>query len=714
MGSLFEQSNNKKINNCKEVHARKLDRLVQETVAGSHNPDTVIFNYSSYDLSDMEKKVLCYGLNFSIPPKKLNYAEFMLPFEKMYTQVMNERMAGNSKEQFRTGLKNLAFSTYSQFNTNQQKVLTDEEKSALKALKENENIVIQKTGKGNSIVVIDKLDYVNSLLELLEDQNKFTEIKIPEGKDILNIMLAHEKNIVDFVKTLRINYKEQHHLPGGISDNNYWKIYPQGTRPGRLYGNAKVHKALVNGIPPFRPIISAIGTSSHKIARFILPILKPHSTNNFTLTDSFKFKNEILEQDGKLHMGTMDIESLFTNLPLDETIDLCIQLVYKDTELVQGLNSNEFKQLLKFATKESMFMFNNKYYKQVDGIAMGSPLGPVMANIFLSHSETIWLEQCLEDITPKYYRRYVDDIFVLFDNEEKCNSFCQYINTKHPNLKFKAEYEQDNTISFLDVLIERQQNKFTTNVYRKDTFSGVFSNYNSFIPKSYKSGLILSLLFRLSKIVSDPEIYIQEVGKLKDILLKNAYPYHFIDTCFQRFQRIRPPPIANNETNNQITIVLPYLGKFTANVQKELKRMFKTSLPKFNIRLISKSSYRIANLFRFKDTYPESITSNINYLYTCSSCKAAYVGKTYRHKRVRLCEHMGISPRTGKLVKGTAMTAVREHMLNCNTKVAEGDFTILSKGGEYKDLEIKESLLIKKLKPVLNKDQLSRPLYLFR
>ena len=225
--------------------------------------------------------------------------------------------------------------------------------------------------------------------------------------------------------------------------------------------------------------------------------------------------------------------------------------------------------------------------------------------------------------------------------------------------------------------------------------------------------MILSLLFRLSNIVSDPEIYIQEVGKLKEILLKNAYPYHFIDTCFQRFQRIRLPPIANNETN-QITIVLPYLGKFSANVQKELKRMFKTSLPKFNIRLVSKSSYRIANLFRFKDTYPESITSNINYLYTCSSCKAAYVGKTYRHKRVRLCEHMGISSRTGKLVKGTAMTAVREHMLNCNTKVAEGDFTILSKGGEYKDLEIKESLLIKKLKPVLNKDQLSRPLYLFR
>ena len=142
---------------------------------------------------------------------------------------------------------------------------------------------------------------------------------------------------------------------------------------------------------------------------------------------------------------------------------------------------------------------------------MGSPLGPVMANIFLSHSETIWLEQCLKDITPKYYRRYVDDIFVLFDCKEKCNSFCQYINTKHPNLKFKAEYEQDNTISFLDVLIERQQENFTTNIYRKDTFSGVFSNYNSFIPKSYKYGLILSLLFRLSNIVSDPEIYIQEV-----------------------------------------------------------------------------------------------------------------------------------------------------------------------------------------------------------
>ena len=130
--------------------------------------------------------------------------------------------------------------------------------------------------------------------------------------------------------------------------------------------------------------------------------------------------------------------------------------------------------------------------------------------------------------------------------------------------------------------------------------------------------------------------------------------------------------------------------------------------------LVNKTSFRIGNLFRFKDSCPESIMSHINYLYKCSSCNAAYVGKTYRHKKVRICEHMGISPRTGKTVKGVITTAVHDHMLHCDTVVCEGDFSILSKGGDYRELEIKESIMIQKLKPSLNRDLMSTPLYLFK
>ena len=224
--------------------------------------------------------------------------------------------------------------------------MSNEEELALKQLKENDSIIIQKADKGNVVVIINKNDYIKSLVKILNDKVKFIEVHIPSDKEILNILLSQEKVIVEFLKTLKKANKEKNQLPGCITDSVYWKLYPQGTKPGRMYGNAKVHKPLEDGVPKFRPIISAIGTSSYKIAKFLLPILKPYSNNEYSLSDSFKFKQEILNQRANTFMSTMDIESLFTNLPLNETIDICVQLVVEHNELVDGLNRNEFRRLL--------------------------------------------------------------------------------------------------------------------------------------------------------------------------------------------------------------------------------------------------------------------------------------------------------------------------------------------------------------------------------
>ena len=82
------------------------------------------------------------------------------------------------------------------------------------------------------------------------------------------------------------------------------------------------------------------------------------------------------------------------------------------------MKKSEFKDLLSLATKESYFVFNNILYKQIDGVAMGSPLGPSLANAFLTHHEQDWLDSCPLEYRPLYYRRYVDDIFVLFKSSD--------------------------------------------------------------------------------------------------------------------------------------------------------------------------------------------------------------------------------------------------------------------------------------------------------
>ena len=134
---------------------------------------------------------------------------------------------------------------------------------------------------------------------------------------------------------------------------------------------------------------------------------------------------------------------------------------------------------------------------------MGSPLDPILANIFLSHHEKNWLNKCLIEFKPSFYRRYVDDIFVLFESLESSHSFREYMSSKHQNINFTVEQRNIGSLSFLDVQICRKNGKFVTSVYRKPTFSGVFTNYHqkSFIPMYQNRGLLHTLLHRSFSVV---------------------------------------------------------------------------------------------------------------------------------------------------------------------------------------------------------------------
>ena len=195
-------------------------------------------------------------------------------------------------------------------------------------------------------------------------------------------------------------------------------------------------------------------------------------------------------------MASFDIESLFTNIPLDETINICVNNVFGNKKRVMGLLKKDFKQLLTLSVKSSCFVFNNVYYQQVDGVAMGSPLGPTLGNLFFVNYESKWLKECSVQFAPKYYPRYVDNIFLLFNAKDHVKKFLRYGNSRHPNIKFTCEEENDNKISFLDISITRTENKFTTSIFRKKTYSGVYLNFHSHLLTDYKKGLIDTLLHR--------------------------------------------------------------------------------------------------------------------------------------------------------------------------------------------------------------------------
>ena len=183
----------------------------------------------------------------------------------------------------------------------------------------------------------------------------------------------------------------------------------------------------------------------------------------YTVKSSFQSAEEICEQNPTLSMGSLGIDSLFTNIPLDETIDIFVNQFLENTDTVEGFTKSEVKQLLSLATKKSYFIFNGLLYKQIDGVAIGSNLGPSLANAFLSYHEKIWLNNCPQEFKPVFYRRYVDDIFILFKSNDHLKYFQDFVNFRYINMSFSMETKKENKLSFLDIEVIREQGKFTYN-----------------------------------------------------------------------------------------------------------------------------------------------------------------------------------------------------------------------------------------------------------
>ena len=170
----------------------------------------------------------------------------------------------------------------------------------------------------------------------------------------MNHLIHMEERIIRLLKSL----EDQ----GEICEKEKKDFYPSGSEPGVLYGFVKIHKALEDGIPSFWPILSAIGTPTYKIARFCDQLLKPLTNNEYTLKNSFSFA-KVLELDSSLFMASFDIKSLFTDIPLTETFNFCVQILYRNETHVGNLTQSSFSSLLKITMFESLFIFDGKFYE---------------------------------------------------------------------------------------------------------------------------------------------------------------------------------------------------------------------------------------------------------------------------------------------------------------------------------------------------------------
>ena len=290
---------------------------------------------------------------------------------------------------------------------------------------------------------------------------------------------------------------------------------------------------------------------------------------------------------------------------------------------------------------------------------------------------------------------------MLFEKPEQVSRFVNYINKRHKNIKFSLETERDNSFSFLDVKICREKDKFTTNVLRKDTFSGIYTNFSSFVALEHKFGLVYTLLHRSFAVGSDFSKFYFEVETLKKTFHKNAYPTKFVNKCISKFINniFVQKPVVATVPKLELRITLPFLGNISSITIKRLNRCIGKRLNFCKLKIIFQTGNRLMNYFRFKDCVPETLQSNFVYKFKPGSCTASYYSKTYRHMKVRISEQQGVSPRTGKRVKGTLSTSARETMLNCNHTVTWEDFSIIGKESNHYLLETKKAFLLNETTP---------------
>ena len=562
----------------------------------------------------------------------------------------------------------------------------------IKNLSTDPSIYITKPDKGNGVVILNIREYISKMENTLSDPTKFQKIVDDERK--LTIRLEDKVN--NALRTLKGK--------GSINEDFYKRAFISGSQLGSMYGLPKVHKPNV----PVRPILSACNTHNFKLGKQLVPILSHLAANEYTLNNSYEFCT-LMQQfpDADTYfMCSFDVESLYTNVPLAETINIVLDRLFEEgpDSIFNGFSRSDFRKLLQLSLQDTYFKFNNSVYKQVDGLAMGSSVSPIIANIFLNHFETVHLNSCPPEIKPTLYRRYLDDTFILFRSEMQARAFFDYFSEKHDSIKFTIETEQNESLSFLDVKVTKQNNKFITSVYRKATFTGLGTNYFSCINEVYKVSCIRTLIHRAFKICSSYQSFHEEVEFLKTFFTNNNFPMKLINKVIKHFlnKQFDPRQTVIGAPKQKIFFELPYIGsqttKLTSEVISVLGKIFPQILPCFYFR----STCTIGQLFKKKDTPDQMLRTSVVYKYDCHCCQRCYIGSTSLQMFRRCAQHQGVSFRTGQHLTKPDKSSIRDHCMQHDHPFKLANFSIVDSTFDSQDIKILESIHIHCSKPTLN------------
>ena len=218
---VFLTSNNKNILKVRKVQGKKISKLSSDNSyyesVTSYDPENVLFSFSNRSLTEHAISLLSRRLHFAIPPKNVNYADYLPPFELLFRDSDLCEVPNYDKEFIRSRLRDCAFTSFRDPSKINENNLSKEEHLALKDLIKNRDLVIQKDDKGNTVVTLNKNDYISRMKVILTDSSKFQKLSIDQNK-VLNHIVRMENKIIDVLKKF---LKKKI-----ISEKKYEDLYP--------------------------------------------------------------------------------------------------------------------------------------------------------------------------------------------------------------------------------------------------------------------------------------------------------------------------------------------------------------------------------------------------------------------------------------------------------------------------------------------------------
>ena len=547
---------------------------------------TEFFSNNKFKNTETEKKLFVPKSNW-VPPDKFIRNDILDELKSLEESISNINLRQN----------------------NEISNLNKDELKALKSLKNNKTIVIKPADKGSTTVIMDREDYIkegNRQLANVEHYRKIDNPIYPNVSQEINDNLGKMKD------QKRIDKKQF----------DYLKV-PNEPRDRKFYLLPKIHKERdkwsENGkIPPGRPIVSDCGSDTYRLSEYIDHFLYPLATTHDSYirdTPDFLEKVSNVKTNPDSLLITLDVDSLYTN------IDNLDGLKAVDEAFQNNPNDNrpnqEILNLLSISLKNNDFVFDNEWYLQIGGTAMGKKFAPNYANLFLAKWEKEALDKCPKK--PQCYFRYLDDIFIVWPHSrEDFDNFFQILNSHHNNIKLKSTIS-DTSVDFLDVTIFKgpnlpQTGSLDTKVFFKPTDTHELLHKSSYHPKHTFKGIVKSQIIRFHRICSSKSDFDNACKTLFSAIKQRGYASSFL-------RKIKRDTIQSLNSKGQST--------------KCGKKNCKTCPHLLETSIIKHSKNKTICLQENLNCRSEGVI----YLIQCSNCDMKYVGETSRKLHERLTDH---------------------------------------------------------------------------